>query len=103
MAIALLSVSTLSANPVTEVKNPASELSTQIQSLLKENTFRVNTDMIANVRFTINNKGEIVVLSVETENLALEGFVKNRLNYKKADVANVKPGKVYTVPVRIKA
>jgi ribosomal protein L7Ae-like RNA K-turn-binding protein len=60
-------------------------------------------DLTAQVRFTLNNESEIVVLSVDTENDILASFVKARLNYKKVDVAGVKEGKMFTIPVRIES
>lgn len=102
-AATLFVVGTLSANP-TENLEPAKKLSTQIHELLKANTFKVEEDDVtANVRFTINQNGEIVVLSVETEDELFEGFVKSRLNYKKVDLENAKEGRLYTVPVRVTA
>ena len=82
-------------------ENSGQELSNQIQKMLIDNRFDVANDLTANVRFTINSDGEIVVLSVTTADKVLEGFVKGRLNYKK--VKNATEGKVYTVPVRIEA
>ncbi|WP_350290770.1 hypothetical protein [uncultured Croceitalea sp.] len=82
-------------------ENPTKKLATQIHKMLEDNSFDESYDLTADVRFTINDKGEIVVLSVATSNQALEGFVKVRLNYKKLD--NAQAGKIYTVPVRIEA
>ena len=99
-ATALFVVGSLSANP-TENLEPTKKLSTQIHKMLESNSFDVESDLIADVRFTINKEGEIVVLSVDTEDDALEGFVKGRLNYQKVDLENSKEGRLYTVPVRI--
>jgi len=101
-AAALFVVGTLSAHP-TENVEPAQRLSYQIHKMLESNSFDVESDLVANVRFTLNKEGEIVVLSVDTEDVALEGFVKGRLNYQKVDIENAKEGKLYTVPVRITA
>ncbi|MEM7486606.1 MAG: hypothetical protein AAF348_15465 [Bacteroidota bacterium] len=89
----------------TNTIDPSGNLSTQIQVLLKDNPFQLaeNELIAAKIRFTINKEGEIVVLSVYTENDVLEGFVKGRLNYKKVTVGNVVEGKIYTVPVKITA
>lgn len=79
-------------------------LSGQIYEMLKENQFNADhKEMTAEVRFIVNEKGELVVLSVETKDEILEGFVKNRLNYKKVQLDNVAPGRVYELPVRITA
>ncbi len=102
MAAALLVAGTVTANTI-EPANPAKTLSSQIHKMLDKNSFNVEDDIIAEVRFTINKESEIVVLSVDTENAVLEVFVKQRLNYKHVELENVKEGKLYTIPVRITA
>jgi hypothetical protein len=83
---------------------PVKNLSSQIYDLLKENQFNVETsELTADVRFIINEKGEVVVLSVETNNEVLENFVKARLNYQKVKNTAIVPGRVYEIPVRITA
>lgn len=83
--------------------DPSKSLTEQISELLKGNAFDVeNQDLTAHVLFTLNQNKEIVVISVETENEALEGFVKNRLNYQEVALSDFQEGKMYTVPVRIK-
>ena len=72
--------------------------------MLKDNKFNVEyNELTAEVRFIVNEKGELVVLSVETKDEILEGFVKNRLNYQKVQLKNVAPGRVYEIPIRITA
>jgi hypothetical protein len=100
VAALLLSTGNVLANDY-KPENPVRKLSTQIHKMLKDNNFDISDDLTADVRFTINDEGEIVVLSVSTANETLEGFVKGRLNYKKVD--NAQEGKIYTVPVRIEA
>ena len=100
VAALLLTTSNVLANDY-KPENPVKKLATQIHKMLKDNNFDISDDLTADVRFTINDEGEIVVLSVSTTNEVLEGFVKGRLNYKK--VANAQEGKIYTVPVRIEA
>jgi hypothetical protein len=81
---------------------PVKSLSTQIYEMLKQNQFDVESDeLTAEVRIIINAKGEMVVLSVETNSEALERFVKSRLNYQKVELNEVESGTVYAVPVRI--
>lgn len=79
-------------------------LSSQIQQLLNSNSFdEAHEGLQAQVRFTLNKEGEIVVLSVDTEDSSLEGFVKGKLNYKKVELQDITEGKMYTVSVRIAA
>ncbi|MDE3741874.1 hypothetical protein [Maribacter polysaccharolyticus] len=98
-AMLLMTGSSFANNPVNE--NPVKQLSTQIGELLDSEALPAEfVDLTAQVRFTLNKKGEIVVLSVDSDHQKLETFVKSRLNYKKVEVGEFKEGALYTVPVR---
>lgn len=87
-------------------KSPNVKISSQIESLLEEqNGFNLgdNKELAAVVRFTLNDDKEIVVLSVETKDERLESFVKARLNYEKVADQNLKEGKAYRIPIRVRA
>jgi hypothetical protein len=101
VAAMLLSTGSILAT-TTELREPIKGISAQIYEMLSDNSFSEGEyNSTAQVRFTLNDEGEIVVLSVETESEDLERFVKTRLNYKKIEISNVEEGKLYTVPVRI--
>lgn len=103
VAAMLLVTGNVLANDTDGVK-PTTSISTQISKMLSDNSFSdESANLTAQVRFTLNSDGEIVVLSVDTDSEQLEGFVKSRLNYKKVDVDAIEEGKLYTVPVRITA
>jgi len=103
VAAMLLSTGNVLANDV-KGENPSANLSTQISKMLTENNFsEEHDDLTAQVRFTLNADGEIVVLSVNSEFDKMESFVKAKLNYKKVNLADVEEGKVYTITVRIEA
>ncbi|MGB3144973.1 MAG: hypothetical protein WBB24_12770 [Maribacter sp.] len=103
VAAMLLAAGSLKANDNTNV-GPVKSLSSQIGVLLSGNNFNVDeVGLTAQVRFTLNSDGEIVVLSVDTKEGQLESFVKNKLNYKKVEMEKVEEGKIYTIPVTIKA
>lgn len=103
VAAMLLATGNVLANDTEGVK-PTKSLSTQITNMLSDNFFSdQENDLTAQVRFTLNSEGEIVVLSVDTDYIKLEGFVKSRLNYQKVDISTIEEGKLYTVPVRISA
>lgn len=103
VAAMLLTTSTFLANDNTKVA-PTESLSLQISKMLADNSFsEMELDLTGQIRFTLNSKGEIVVLSVDTPFKNLERFVKGKLNYQKVDLENVEEGKIYTVPVTIKA
>ena len=98
--VLFVAASAIAANPIKSVE-PSTTLSAQIQEMLKTHTFEIESDVVANVRFTLNKEGEMVILSVDTDDAVIESFVKGRLNYKKLELQNPKEGKLYVVPVRI--
>ncbi len=74
----------VSANSIEKTTPVKDTLSTEIYQLLHNNNLNIiGDDLVGIVEFTINKSNEIVVLSIETKNQLLEGFVKSRLNYKK--------------------
>jgi len=99
-AMLLVSGNVLANDAIKE--DPAKKLSTQIGELLQNNNLDVGAvNLTAEVRFTLNSQGEIVVLSVKTKNEYLESFVKGRLNYRKVDAQGLDKGKLFTIPVRV--
>ncbi|MBM1106415.1 hypothetical protein JQC67_09725 [Aurantibacter crassamenti] len=103
VAAMLLFTGSIFANEVIS-NEPSKSLSAQISEILNVNTLSDNAvNQKAQVRFTLNEDGEIVVMSVDTKNKNLETFVKNRLNYKKVEVDEIQEGKLYTVAVRVAA
>jgi hypothetical protein len=107
MAAALLISGNAMANdlPIDPVKDPGSKICIQIADLLEKNRFELQNEaeLTAFVSFILNSDKEIVVLSVDTESAQLEGFVKARLNYHKVADQNIREGKIYQIPIRIKA
>jgi len=85
--------------------DPQKSLKTQIQELLKVNKLVVedSEELTAKVLFTINSEDEIVVISVETDDSYLESFVKGKLNYKKVELNEFVEGRMYRMPIRVKA
>ena len=85
--------------------DPERSLKTQIQQLLKVNKLVVedSEELTAKVLFTVNGEEEIVVISVETDDSDLESFVKSKLNYKKVELNEFVEGRMYKMPLRVKA
>ena len=100
LAVALTASSVLSASttPV-NADRPSNEISQQIGDMLQKPSFEVDSEVVANVTFTVNEKQEIVVLTVDTENSQTELYIKSRLNYKK--IKNARQGNAYKIPIRI--
>ena len=93
----------LGATAYASSPNPNSKLRSKIISLVKTaDMTSLDQDEVATVEFTLNREGEIVVLSVDTENRYIENLLKTRLNYKKAKIEDFKPGKKYFVDLTFK-
>lgn len=104
VAALLLSTGSIFANDSKKGEEPskAQNLSEQIGDFLYNNDFDEKyKGHTAQVLFMLNDDKEIIVLSVETDKEDLEGFIKNRLNYKQVDFSNYEEGKKYTVSVRV--
>lgn len=88
------------ANPSEE--KSLSELKTQIQDLLKRypHELPLEKDLLSKVEFVINDRNQIVILNMDTEDPALLSYVQARLNYKivKHNLAN--PTQKIFVPIR---
>jgi hypothetical protein len=105
IAALLISGSVMASEGKPSAKEPESKICAQIGDLLETNSIEVggSNDLTASVTFMLNGDMEIVVLTVDTEDERLEGFVKARLNYQKVADKNLRAGKVYEVPIRITA
>jgi hypothetical protein len=97
--IATSSVLSASTEPVTKVE--PNLITQEVSELLKNPSFDVEQDLLANVTLTINKNNELVVLSVDSESEQVVNYIKSRLNYHKlsADVDT----QTFKIPVRIKA
>ena len=98
VVIATSSVLSASTEPVKEaVKTIITE---EVGNLLKNPTFEVTKELLADVRLTINKNNEMVVLSVDSESEQVVNYIKSRLNYNK--LSEKVDEKTYVVPVIIK-
>ena len=77
-------------------------ISQEIGDLLTDADMELKSDVNANVTFMINEEGEIVVLTIDTNDLAIEKFIKSRLNYKTLQNKLI-AGEEYKVPIIMKA
>ena len=73
----------------------------EIGKLLQNPSFLVDEEITAKVMVTLNKNNEFVVLSVETDEIYVENFIKSRLNYKELSVTIKEGTKTFMVPVRI--
>ena len=98
VAITFSTVLSASTNPI-EKAEPAS-ISETVEKLLKNPNVQLEKAVDAIVEIYINQKHEIVVLSVDTEHRAVAKFICSRLNYKKVD-DTFEPRRTFRVPVRM--
>jgi len=81
-----------------EVNN---KLRNKIENLLGDyQNILDNSEEKTSVKFLINRKGEIIVLSVNTNKQNIANYIKTKLNYKRTAIKNVKFLKAYTLPIK---
>ncbi|NAS32844.1 hypothetical protein GTQ40_17835 [Flavobacteriaceae bacterium R38] len=85
-----------------KVATTQEELRNEIIKLLDAPKFDLEKEeTLAQIRFTLNSKKEIVILSVESDNKQVDAYVKNELNYHKIENGNYERGKVFVMPLKI--
>lgn len=101
LVLAITFSSAMSASTNSIEKTEPETVTSTISKLLKKPNVNFSKDMSAMVVLTVNQDNEIVVLSVDTENKVFEGFIKNRLNYKKISKEAIGDLKKFKIPVTI--
>ncbi|MBQ0734354.1 hypothetical protein [Aquimarina celericrescens] len=79
-------------------------LRNEVAHLLKNPKIKVEKEeLTADIQFTLNQKGEIVVLIVDSEKDLVIDYIKSRLNYKKVTIEKVKNvNRIYNLTLIIK-
>jgi len=100
VVVALVNFSAFANNarPAEVIK---SELRSEIIKLLGKANFQLAEKESTVVEFTVNQKGEIIVLTVNSNNSLVDTFVKNKLNYKVITNKNVAKGKTFKMPLTL--
>ena len=103
LVVALAFLVGTTANAATEptAEKVPTTISQEIAKYLANPDFEFGAEQTAKVSFMINKDHEVVVLSVDAENDAIESYIKARLNYQKLS-ADALEGTEYLVPVRLK-
>lgn len=106
IAIIAISLATTFSATATE-KEPTKvteKLRTEIISMLGSTVqLELKNTTSAEISFMVNNKNELVVVSVDSNVSEFQSIVKTKLNYKKLAFKGAKKGEIYKVPVKIKA
>jgi len=98
VTLAFLSLSFTTTTP----KETKKQLHDQIVELIGDSSQTLaNINLDAEITFTLNDKSEIVVVSVKSDNTIVDDFIKAKLNYKKVTVKTLNPGKMYRLPLKV--
>lgn len=99
--LTLFSFLFVQANATPFTLSPQEQLEKQITELVNDAEVwgTINKDVVLKISFTINDDGEIIVLSTNNENFDL--VAKSLLNYKSIDVDQKFHNKVFILPVRL--
>lgn len=104
ITVIAISLTTVFSTTATE-KNPEKAkktLRSEVVSLLGNNIpLKIDKSYSAEISFIVNNANEVVVISVDSKLSDFNKYAKNRLNYKKVAVKNIKKGEVYRMPIKI--
>tara|TARA_R110001592_G_C13176885_1_gene750408 strand:- start:1228 stop:1584 length:357 start_codon:yes stop_codon:yes gene_type:complete len=104
VAISISSVVSVAANTNTEPTSKDSKtiLRTEIVSLLGNHSYDLSDKTLeAQVSVMLNNKNELIVVSVSSKDEAVAGFVKSKLNYKRVTVKGITKGTIYRIPLKM--
>ena len=102
VALAFTFAIQVSANNPEPVKPSAELRSELVQHLGKKAFFEsYEQELTAKVLFTVNKRGEIIVISIESEDQGIIDHIKYKINYKKVSYLPKKAGEMYLMPVRI--
>ena len=104
LIIVAIALFTLNVSAAEKPVKPNENLRTVIVKLLKnDNSFNfIKNDIAIEVMFTINSKGELIIISTNTPNENIEKIIKNKLNYKAVNYKVKKEGELFLLPLHIK-
>ncbi|MEZ4795877.1 MAG: hypothetical protein R2785_01800 [Flavobacteriaceae bacterium] len=100
LVVAITVSGVLSASSV-EKKDDSVVITDEIGKLLKNPSFFVDKDIVADVTITLNKNNEMVVLSVDSNEQYVNDFIKSRLNYKELPATFTSKERTFKVPVRV--
>lgn len=101
-ALALVFTVQVSATNEDPVK-PSAQLRAELVELIGSDCpFALEKEeCTAEVLFTVNSAGEVIIISILSSNPKAEKHIKNKINYKKVSHRTSKPGEIYLLPIRV--
>lgn len=102
LAIILFSISTIVSAAVKTEGPIGEDLRTEVVKLLGHHQYDLeNKTLEAEVSVLVNNKNELVVVSVNSNDATLIAFVTSKLNYKKIDGKGIAKRSIFTIPLKL--
>ena len=101
ICFASLSATATETEPNTSNTELRSEIVSLLGTVFPENLTN-GKDIKASVSLMLNNKNQLVVVSIDSKSSSVDTYVKSKLNYQKIDVKGLKKGEIYIVPLTIK-
>ncbi|WP_298545428.1 hypothetical protein [uncultured Aquimarina sp.] len=103
LVVAVLVSTQVFANDKNTKETNKEKLRSEIAVLLEKPQIKLERNEInASIEFILNAKGEIVILSVDSDKEAIDDYVKTRLNYKKVDADITRTGnKVFKLKLKV--
>ena len=100
VAVALFTLNISAAEPV----KTSDSLRAEIINLLGDNlSFDTNSsEMTVEIIFSVNSRGELVIISTNALDKSTETLIKQKLNYKKVDFKSDELGEMYLLPLTIR-
>jgi len=89
-------------NNDTPIETAKKQLRTEIIKLLGNNEFPLTATFAqAEISILLTTNNELVIISVKSQNILLERYIKRKLNYKKVYVKALRKMKIYSMPIKI--
>ena len=104
MLAVLLSLNTvLAANPNSTEPKLAKAMVSQVYALLQENKIPdAIRGSMAEIRVAVDDGNYLRILSIETENEALEKFIRTSIDFEKLRKGSYEQGIVYRIPLEVR-
>ena len=103
VAVTFSSVLFANTNPVPNSGNDTKKtISTELSALLQKPDINLDKAIETKVKIMLNENNEVVVISIDCEDVEVKNYIKNRLNYKQLKSVDSK-NRVYVLPLKINA
>lgn len=81
---------------------PDLDFTTEVRSYLKDLPLKITREISLEVKFSLNEKNEILIHSIDAKDRSLRKLIAQRLDHQKMRSSLDRAVKEYTLPIRIK-